>query len=64
MKANISRKEENAMAKAIKEKARSTFRSLLRRNISRWRKPREKAVLPTNMKAKENKVIRVRSPHC
>ena len=57
LKAHISKKEESEMAKAIKEKTRSTYRSLLRRNISRWRQPREKHVLPTNINAKEKKVI-------
>ncbi|GEM_PF-4503400 len=47
------------MAKAIQEKRRSTFRSLLRKKISRWNKPREKQILPTNINAKEKRVIKI-----
>jgi len=35
------------------------LRSLLRKNISRWNKPREKQMLPTNIYAKEKRVIRI-----
>ena len=55
--AEFNRNEENAMAKAIQEKARSTFRSFLRKNISRCNNPREKQMLPTNINAKENRLI-------
>ncbi len=51
------------MAKAIQEKTRSTFKSLLRKNISRWNKPREKQMLPTNMNAKEKRVIKIFLQH-
>jgi len=46
------------MAKAMQEKKRSTFSSLLRRKISRWRKPREKQILPTKINAKEKRLIK------
>jgi hypothetical protein len=57
LKAHISKNNEKAMAKAIQEKARSTFRSLLRRKISRWSVPMVKQTLPTNINAKYNKLI-------
>lgn len=58
LKAHISKNEENAMAKAIQEKKRSTFSSLLRKKISKWMKPREKQILPTNTNAKEKRLIK------
>jgi len=57
LKAHISKYKENAMANAIQEKARSTFRSLLRRKISRWSVPMVKQTLPTNINAKYNRFI-------
>ena len=54
---------EKAIANAIQEKMRSAFRSLLRKNISRWNKPREKQMLPTNTNAKEKRLIKTTLLH-